>query len=482
MAGLDQPVVVESPQDLPRLDDERVARELVRVRRAQVPAGLVLGVAGHTDPHHLEPLGPVLGLVEDVRQLSTRGLDTHPPDDLPRHVVAGVARAVLAHVDHVAVRAGRRVPLGLGERGGPVPLAAASYVDRPVLRAHVGLVVRVIGAHVAGVAGLGLARLDEAEGVPGVAGDAAVAVDEAARIDVFLLLLAPVLGVGRTGLRVARVAAHLHHLPRHLRVVRHPDVPLPVDAQVAGAGAVGMARVQHVLLVDLRMAAGAGRLGNPALGGHDPVVIGAVTVGARHRGSLLHTRVLGPRPAHRARFELANHGGMELAVAFRAGRGVQISARQVTTQPGDVAGQLLQILVDLLGVVLADDLLGKLGHDVAGVPQLSEERVERKRRGGKSRADAAAGARSMAPQTAPADIEPLAGEIVVVLLGAEIHRDRERADAERGTDRRPPAKPAPSPHRATPCRTARGPRRSSPPRSRPASTPAGRSGCGQRTG
>src|SRR5690606_2551792 len=141
-------------------------------------------------------------------------------------------------------------------------------------------VVGVVRPHVAGEARLGLAGLLEAEAVAGVAGDAAVAVLQRAGVDVPLLLVAPVAGVGRAGLGVARVAAHLHDDARHLRVVRHADVALPVDPEAAGAGAVRVAGIDDVVTVDLDVTPPAGRLRDAAARCHDRVVVRAVAVRA----------------------------------------------------------------------------------------------------------------------------------------------------------------------------------------------------------
>src|SRR5581483_3634225 len=300
------------------------------------------------------------------RQLTGRRLHAHPPDDLARHVVTRRARPVAADVEHVAVGAGGRVPLDLAERPGPVPSLAAGHVDRAVLARHVGLVVRVVGTHVARVAGLRLAGLLQAERVARVAGDAAVPDLEARGVDVLLLLVAPVPGVGGAGLRVAGVAPHLHDLAGHLLVVGDPDVALPVDAEAARAGAVGVAGVGDVLLVDLGVAGAAGRLRHPPLGRHDLVVVRAVAVGAADlRKGVLHPGVLDARPTHRARLELLGDGRVRPGVAGRAGLRIEHPGGDVGPQPGRRRRHPLHVLEDGADLPVAHRLAGERRHDRA---------------------------------------------------------------------------------------------------------------------
>src|SRR5438132_8044769 len=98
--------------------------------------------------------------------------------------------------------------------------------------------------------------------------DAAVAVREARRIDILFLLFAPVLRIRRAGLRVACVAPHLHDFARHLLIVRHADVPLPVDTETARARTVGMTGILDRVLVDLAVTRRAHRLRDTTLGEH----------------------------------------------------------------------------------------------------------------------------------------------------------------------------------------------------------------------
>jgi len=239
-----------------------------------------------------------------------------------------------------------------------------------------------------------------------VARDAAVTDGETRRIDVLLLLLAPVLGIGGAGLRVTRIAAHLHDLARHLLVVRNADVAFPVDAEVARPGAIRVARIEDVLLVDLLVAGGARRLRHPPLRRHDVVVIGAVAAGARHLRRHLprrkrDRRILPSRLAHGAGFELRDDDRVQLAVALRARLLIEHALRDVGAELRCRRRHRLQIGKDRPRVRVGDDLLVKRRHDAARVPQLVDEGLDRELRIRQRGADATAPAGAMTAQAAP---------------------------------------------------------------------------------
>src|SRR5690606_23347185 len=235
---------------------------------------------------------------------------------------------------------------------------------------------------------LRLAGLLEAEAVAGVAGDAAVAVRQRAGVDVTLLLVAPVAGVGRAGLGVARVAAHLHDDARHLGVVRHTDVALPVDPEAAGAGAVRMAGVDDVVPIDLDVAPRAGRLRDAAARRHDRVVVGPMAVGA---GELLlrqvDARVLVAGQAHRAGLELLDDLRVVLAVALGARGRLEVAAGQLVADPRRGRRRLTEVVVDRARLFVRDQLRVERRHDAARVAQLPEESVERDAQPRERRAD-----------------------------------------------------------------------------------------------
>src|SRR5438067_11729017 len=192
----------------------------------------------------------------------------------------------------------------------------------------------MIGAHVARIAGFRLASLFEVERMARVACDATVAIWEARGINVFLLLLTPVFGVRPARLSVAGVAPHLHDLPRHLLIVRHSDVPLPVDTEVTRAGAVGMTGIEDGFLIDLLVAGTTRCLRHATLRRHDLVVVRPMAGSTRHLWRRkLHARVLDSSLAHRADFELRHDCRVESAMAFRTRSLSEHAMRNISAQP-----------------------------------------------------------------------------------------------------------------------------------------------------
>src|SRR5690606_26380534 len=234
-------------------------------------------------------------------------------------------------------------------------------------------------------------------------------------VDVTLLLVAPVAGVGRAGLGVARVAAHLHDDARHLGVVRHADVALPVDPEAVGAGAVRMAGVDDVVPVDFDVTRGAGRLGDAAARGHDRVVVGPVAVGA---GELLlrqrDARVLTAGHAHRAGLELLDDLRVVLAVAPGARGRVEVAAGQLVAEPRRGRRRLTEVVVDGARLLVRDQFRVERRHDAARVAELAEELVERDAQPRERRADHAAAARAMAPEASPGRVQDVAPRPPVV--------------------------------------------------------------------
>src|SRR5688500_6718714 len=123
---------------------------------------------------------------------------------------------------------------------------------------------------------------------------------------------------------------------------------------------------------------------------------------------------------------------METAMAHRARRRVLDPSRQVGPQARQVAREVPQVLVDLLRVVLADDLLGERGHDVAGMSDLTEERVDGERRPGERGAYAPTPAGAVAAHAAARDVEPFPRVLIVVaVLGERPGRDEEHQADDR---------------------------------------------------
>ena len=294
-------------------------------------------------------------------------------------------------------------------------------------------------------AGLGRPRFLEAEGVATVAGAAAVADLEARRVDVLVLRVAPISGVGGPRLRMAGVAPHLHDLARHLPVVRYADVPLPVAPEPARSGTVRVSQVEHVLLVDLLVAGAAGRLRHPTVGRHDLVVVGAVAVGAGELGhGEPHARILDTRPAHGAGRELAHDHGIDQRVAGRAAPGDEDAVGDIGAESRGRWRDLLEILVDLPGLGVADRLGGEAGHDAARAPEPLDQRLWAERRVGERGTDATPAAGAVTAQAALGEIEccPALGVGAGRGGGAEHQQRHEQSepDHHRG--------PAPSQHRA----------------------------------
>ena len=291
----------------------------------------------------------------------------------------------------------------------------------------------MVGPHMARIARLGLPRLLETKGMPGVAGDAAVAVDQTAHVDVAVQGIAPVVLIGGASLRVARVAAHFHHLARHLFVVGHADVPLPVDAERAGPRPVGVSGIEDVLFVDLRVTAAADDLGHAATARHNGVVIDAV---AARTGDLPnrvdHAGVLGPELAHGAGSELSHDRRLELGVTGSAAARVERSVREVREDPRWRRGHALQVATDRRGFSVGHERLGKPRHELARLAELVEERLQGQGRACEDGTYPSPPARAVAAETALSD-EQL-GPVGRALLG---HEGRGQHDEEGGDVMRP---------------------------------------------